>query len=292
MFGYLQPDKNELKLRDYKLYKSLYCGLCRSMGKEYGLVSRLTLNYDCTVLAMLSMSLTGEKCSLRKGHCNFAPYKKCLFCISGGESMRFAGAVSVIMAYYKLVDTKRDSGLLKKVAASVAGLFLSGSHRRAAAAYPEIEAATAEMMDAQQKAEMEKSSTDAAAQPTAGLISKLCEGMAQDDKEKHILQVFGYYVGRWIYLMDAADDLPKDLKSRSFNPFAAEYDGDMSSAMNRCNEALNLTASQLLLAYELIPQGRFSNILDNIVYNGIPNMQKLRLFDKFNRRCKNKEELT
>ena len=99
MFGYLQPFKEDLRLKDFQLYKSVYCGLCRHLGKDYGVLSRVTLSYDCTVLAMLSMSLNHEKCSVTKGRCTCNPAKKCMFCNSDGESFAFAGAVSVSMSY-------------------------------------------------------------------------------------------------------------------------------------------------------------------------------------------------
>ena len=57
MFGYLQVDKAELKVREWEAYKSVYCGLCRQMGRDYSFLSRLALSYDCTYYAMLLMSV-------------------------------------------------------------------------------------------------------------------------------------------------------------------------------------------------------------------------------------------
>ncbi len=175
VFGYLKPDKPELKIREYEEYKSVYCGLCKYLGKYYGIVSRLTLSYDCTLIAMLIMSLRNESINYSKKRCVVNPLKKCNFCFSSGESYHFAGAVSVIMTYYKLEDTIYDSGFFKATAARFLKLIFKRSHKKAIAAYPEIEEITKNMMSEQLEIEKHKnSSIDCSADPTAKAISRLC----------------------------------------------------------------------------------------------------------------------
>jgi hypothetical protein len=31
MFGYVRPYRDELKVKDYELYRAVYCGLCHSL---------------------------------------------------------------------------------------------------------------------------------------------------------------------------------------------------------------------------------------------------------------------
>ena len=240
MFGYIRPEKDELKIREYELYKSVYCGLCRHLGKDYGVISRLTLSYDCTVLAMLSMSLRKEKCQVHNGRCTVNPLKKCKFCDGDGESFRMAGAVSVIMTHYKLVDTVQDSGFFKKNLARLLNLFLKRSFRKAKQAFPQIE----------------------------------------DAMQKQVLGSFGYQLGRWIYLMDAADDLEKDIKKGQFNPFRKSARETPDKMMLYCNDVLNMTVSQLILAYNLLDLTSYKEILDNIVCHGLSFEQKYHLFVK------------
>ncbi len=269
MFGYLQPFKDELKIKDFRLYKSVYCGLCRSLAKEYGLLSSLTLSYDCTVLAMLYMSLNDEEYCVKKGRCTVNPLKKCDLCSSEGKAFSFAGAVSVIMSYHKLKDTMQDGGLLKKTAACFLRVLFHRNYRRAVKAYPEIDKLTAQMMESQNTAENEDAGVDRSADATAVLIKQLCTMIYTAPEDKHKLEVFGYYVGRWIYLMDAADDLPKDIKHKNFNPFIKGFDGDMENTMSYCEEVLNMTAAQIVLSYELLDIHSFKPVLDNIVYEGL-----------------------
>ncbi len=280
MFGYLRPESSELKVREYELYKSVYCGLCKSMGRDYGIITRFTLSYDCTLLAMFAIGLKGECSHVRDGRCVFNPVKKCRFCSSEGEGFRFAGAISVIMTYYKLHDTISDSGFFKRTLARSLMGIMKHCYKKAEKAYPEIAKAVGEAMAYQQQAESSDSGIDAASDPTAKLLSWLCESLSEDERQKKILQRLGYFLGRWIYIMDAADDLEKDVKHNSFNPFRKELKDDISETMRYCNEVLNMTAAQLMLAYDLLDLNSYKEILDNVVYYGLSFQQKHCLFDK------------
>lgn len=281
MFGYLRPVREELKVREYELYKSVYCGLCRHLGRDYGIISRLTLSYDCTVLAMLALSLNKETCCVSKGRCVVNPMKKCLYCDGSADGFRMAGAVSVIMTYYKLYDTIADSGFFKRTAARFGKLCMKRSFRKASKAYPELSAMVNEMLIRQQAAEQSDSGIDPSAEPTAALLAWLCRGLAGDDaRQQLILEKLGYYLGRWIYLMDAADDLEKDIRHKQFNPFKRSMKASMDETMLYCNEVLNMTASQVLLAYDLLDIGQYKEILDNIVLLGLSFQQKHCLFEK------------
>lgn len=274
MFGYIRPFRDEMRIKDYQLYKSVYCGLCKSMKKNYGILSTLTLNYDCTVLAILYMSVKKEKCSVRKERCSVNPFKNCLLCSCEGDALRFSGAVSVIMCYQKLRDTIIDSAFPKKIAAVLGRIALYYNYKKAVNAYPYIDDLTAEMMGKQLDAEKTDSGVDRSADPTAKLISKLCMSFSDDERLKRTLSVFGYHIGRWIYLMDAADDLEKDIKHHNFNPFSSRYEGDIKDTMKYCNEVLNMTVAQIILAYELLELHSFKAVLDNIIYSGLSYQQK------------------
>ncbi len=293
MFGYLQPRRDELRVREYELYKSFYCGLCKRLGKDYGLLSRLTLSYDCTVFALLAVSLHSERCHVSKGRCVVCPAKRCFFCDSEGKSLHFAGAVSVMMTYYKLEDTIRDSGFFKKCLAALLRMIFRRSYRKAVKAYPEIDTAVNAMMTAQQEAESKNSGIDQASEPTAKLVSELCTMLSPNDSQRRILGVFGYFIGRWIYIIDAADDLKKDIKQKAFNPFIKKYRDcgeDLNETMDYCNSVLNMTAAQILPAYDLLELHDCKEILDNVIYYGLSFQQKRCLFDKHKDKKKSKRK--
>lgn len=257
------------------------------MGKDYGIGARLTLNYDCIVLALLYMSLNSEKCILTNKRCVVNPLKKCEFCSCNGKALKFAGALSVIMFYKKLEDTVYDNKALKKLIARLIKSILKRNYNKAAEKYPEAAAEIEHMIKKQMAVEIEPEDIDKAAEPTAEFISKLCSMISPKDYHAHTVEIFGYYLGRWIYLMDAADDLENDIRSGNYNPFKARYKGDISETMLYCNEVLNMTAAQITMAYDLLDIGSYKSILDNIIYDGIANRQKYCLFDKYNQRSGN-----
>lgn len=280
MFGYLQPYRDELKIKEFRLYKSVYCGLCRQMGKDYGIFSRITLSYDCTFLAMLYLSLHSEEYEIQKGHCVLNPLGKCSFCCCKGKAMEFSGAVSLIMMNYKLVDTIHDGNILKKFGAKILKLLLRKNYKNAQKKYPEIDELAEKMLVEQFSVEQKDSNIDEAAEPTAKMLSELCKLISQKKSDDKVLEVFGYFLGRWIYLMDAADDLEKDRKHHNFNPFLKKYQEAPENIENYCNEVLNLTASQLIMAYDLLDIGDYKSILDNIIYEGLSAQQEYHLLDK------------
>ncbi|MGN0537916.1 MAG: DUF5685 family protein [Acutalibacteraceae bacterium] len=278
MFGYLTPHKPEMKVKHYDLYKSVYCGLCKVLGKQYGFLARLTLSYDCTVLAVLSLAVNKETVCIQRGRCVCNPLKKCEFCCGTEDgSFRLAAGISVIMTYYKLEDTATDSKGIKSFAAKFLKLLFSRCHKKAAADFPQIESDTAQMMKDQQTVEHEQVGVDRSAVPTAELISKICVQLCNENSQKPILKEFGYYVGRWIYLIDAADDLEKDKKKGTFNPFL-NTDIQGNSA-DYCNAVLNNTVARIIAAYDLLGlRGDFSAVLENILYEGIAAVQKRCLY--------------
>lgn len=291
MFGYIRPERVELKRREDELYRSVYCGLCRYLGKDYGVLSRLTLSYDCTVLAMLCMALNQSCPSVHEKRCVVNPLKKCKFCTAEGDSFHLAGAVSVIMTYYKLTDTIEDSGFFKGTAARILRFLFRRNYRKAAKAYPEIDEDCRNMMQCQQKAEQSDSGIDRAADPTAVMLSDLCQRLSEQEETRKILGMFGYHLGRWIYIMDAADDLERDLKSGNYNPFRQHLRETDEATMLYCNDVLNMTVSQLILAYDLLELTAYKEILDNIIYHGLSFQQKYHLFaKKKDKKCRRKDK--
>ena len=115
MLGYVRINKPELKVKEYELYKGLYCSLCKAMGKHFGLLSRLTLSYDITFLVLVRMSFLGTVPDFRTGRCPFNPAKKCNYCKNSEDQFRYAAAVSMMMFYYKIKDNICDGSFFKKL---------------------------------------------------------------------------------------------------------------------------------------------------------------------------------
>ena len=174
VFGYIRPHKSELLVREYEQYRGIYCTLCKQMGLTYGRISRLTLSYDCTFLAMVLMGLSEECPSFAKGRCVVNPLKSCVFCSGGQEAFRYAGAVSILLTDAKLLDDWQDSGFFGKCKAGFLRLLGRRSYRKAAKAYPEMAESVKRYLAAQQSAEKNTpGSLDACADPTAKLLAEV-----------------------------------------------------------------------------------------------------------------------
>ncbi len=293
MFGYVRPQKSELLVREYEQYKGVYCSLCRQLGESYGLASRLTLSYDCTFYAMLLLAMSPECPGFHIGRCVVNPLKKCTYCNAGEKELVAASALSVFMTYHKIKDDIADSHFFGKLRGYVLLPLAARARKKAARDFPKMDSVVAEAMVQQRAAEQSESpGVDLCAEPTANMLQQVFE-MAQgidsdaDGSRSRVLRQFGYYLGRWIYLMDAADDMEKDVKSRSFNPFAIQYQlnesstqEDFGKAKESANLALNSTLSQLIAAFNILDLQHFGPILENVIRKGLPEIQKVLLFTK------------
>lgn len=284
MFGYVQIEKSELLVKEYETYKSIYCTLCKVLGKEYSVFARFILSYDFTFFAALSMGVHDQNICFNKGRCTFNPLKKCVFCGVENEDMKKAAALSVITAFYKLKDDIRDGGAGKKIRSYLVYPFFARWRKKAAQRYPEYEKAVSEMSAMQEQVEEDQMChIDMAAEPTAKMLAKIMELQAENDFEKRVFFELGYHLGRWIYFIDAADDLEKDRKDGNFNPFLKfrKWDeGDKEEFKKYCNEVLNQSMCLSYNAYNLADVKRFKGILDNIYLKGLPFVQRKVLFGK------------
>ena len=270
MFGYIRPYKPELLVKEYDVYKGVYCGLCKHLGKDFGILSRMTLSYDCTFLVMIALALKEQCPGFVKGKCVVNPLKKCNYCIGGDEEFALVGAVSVVMTYYKVIDDIKDSGFWGKVRAYCLLPFVTHSYKKAKKSHPKIDAIFVHYMQSQ--AETEKDPTagiDAAAEPTAQMLSKVFMLLSQSEEQKIILNQLGYFIGRWIYLMDAADDIDKDMGNGSFNPFVKRLMIQQEEPIKKkelheyCNSVLNQTLSPAIAAYNLLKFYQYGTNIKN-----------------------------
>ena len=143
MFGYIRASKGELKIKEYELYKGVYCTLCKVLGKNYGIISRFTLNYDFTFLTLLNMSLSEDCDKFQQKSCTFNPLKKCNYCKENND-LKMPSAAAMIMLYYKLKDNVTDEKGIKKLGYLCLKPIFSKAHKKAASSYPEIEQAVNE----------------------------------------------------------------------------------------------------------------------------------------------------
>lgn len=294
MFGYVRAFKPQMKICEFDTYKSVYCGLCKKMGKEYGLASRMTLSYDFTFLALMNIALSDCKVSYKAERCIAHPQKKSM-CLKTDGALEYPADAAVILIYHKLKDDLADKGFKGKAAAAVMLPFLKRCYKKASGRYKELAEKIESLMNDQKKTEENKTaSIDAACEPSAEMMAEIASYLSEDAGEKAHLKRFGYFLGRYVYICDALDDLRGDCKKGAYNPFAVRFgfekgelsDEDFRKAADYALECINLTMGELAESYVRINQKRFRTINDNIVYLGMKNTFSLIYNERFNKKEK------
>lgn len=265
MFGYIRAYKPEMKFKDYDIYKGVYCSLCKELGKRYGLIARLTLSYDFTFFAMVRMAVRTGCVKFRSSRCTFNPAKKCLDCGRGNEDTAYTADISMLMMYHKLRDNIADSGFFKRLLCLLAMPYAKHVYKKAKQRQPEAAKIIEEQMSRQSEIESRNAGLDEAADPSAKMLSLLLALKIGCDNIESLKQ-FGYMTGRWVYIIDAADDCADDIKDGSFNPLKKRFEEESFSAY--CGEMLNLTMGEAINNYKKLKINRFNDILENILYDG------------------------
>lgn len=284
MFGFVTVDKSEMLCKDFDAYKAVYCSLCKQLGKEYTFLSRFILSYDCTFYAVLALSLSDSCPGFCVGKCKFNPLKKCNYLKNGEDALSKASSLSVVSVYYKLKDNIADGSFFEKLGCYLLLPFFSHWRKKAKKKYPEIEKAVAIMSDSQFEVEKDADCPlDKAAEPTAKMLSTVLSLLESDndgesESKRRILSNFGYYLGKWIYLIDAVNDYEDDLKHTSFNPYIIKYGQDKTAHINDIKCSLDYCLSECLLSYNLLDLKHFERVIENVLVYGLPKKQKSILF--------------
>jgi len=266
VFGYVKACKPELKIKEYETYKAVYCSLCKKLGKSYGILSRFTLSYDFTFLALLNMSLKDGCDGFERKRCAFNPLKKCNYC-KNLDAIDMPAAAAMIMLYYKILDNIADERGFKKAGYWCLKPIFSRTHKKAAKLYPQIETAVAEYIAKQNSLEKAMcASIDEAADPTAKVMEKILSLCSENEMQKRVLNRLGYCLGRYIYLLDAAVDLPEDIKSGSYNVLK---NVDETEVKERIKGQLYFCVNEAAKAFELLDIKKYKTILGNIIYLGL-----------------------
>lgn len=271
MFGYIRIDKPELKVKEYETYKAIYCTLCRSLGKRYGILSRFTLSYDFTFLALLQLGLNDECVCFEQKRCTFNPLKKCNYC-KNDSALEMPAAAAMIMLYYNIKDKIADGKIFKKIAFSLILPFFASARKKAVKMYPQIEKIVSEYIAEQNRLEHEDCrDLDRIADPTAKALSLILAQCSEDEMQKRVLERLGYCLGRYIYLLDAACDLADDIKSGSYNVLKHDIgENDANEyAQKRIEPQLYFCINEAVKAFELLNLKRYQSILGNIIYSGL-----------------------
>lgn len=261
MFGYLVADTAALTEEQLQRYQACYCGLCRSLEKRHGQLSRLTLNYDMTFLVLLLSSLYEPEESLGEGTCIRHPKEPQGWI--GSSVCDYAADVNLALAYLKCLDDWEDDGSL--LALTQARVLRPG-YQMARERYPRQCAAMEQALDALHAIEKEnREAPDEAAACFGRLMAELF--VYREDRWAEALRGMGHALGRVIYLMDACLDLDSDTFHNRYNPFRRYY--GLQNNEQRFRDILKMQLGECVFYFDKLPLVQDAGLMKNILCAGI-----------------------
>lgn len=261
MFGYVNIYKPELKMKDYYKYRAYYCGLCKTLKDKYGRFGQMTLSYDMTFLVILLTSLYESDTIREENRCLAHPIKKHNTLIN--EITEYVADMNIILSYYHFLDDWQDE---KKVS-GLAGLFtLRRQFEKINKNYPRQCKVIKESLRKLQVCEKNnESNIDIVSGCFGELMSEIF--VYKKDMWEESLRKTGFYLGKYIYLLDAYDDIEKDIKNNNYNPLINVYKNESFEEDYRM--MMTMMMAESTKEFEKLPCLIDEDILRNILYAGV-----------------------
>lgn len=263
MYGYVTVNKAELKFKEYDIYHSYYCGLCRKLKEKYGKTGQFTLSYDMTFLLMLLTGLYEPEIDVKGIKCIAHPFSKKPARIN--KYTDYVADMSLILSYYKCKDDWVDDRKYIKLAYSK---ILSKKHKKIQHTYEnKIEIIDSLLKQLRNKEKDKERDIDLMSGKFGKLMSEVF-AYKSDEWEKHLRKI-GFYLGKFVYLMDAYEDIEEDLKKNNYNPLLPYYQEKDFEEITL--KMLTMMMGECSKEFELLPIIENVEILRNILYSGVWN---------------------
>ena len=291
MFGYIKPNIGELKVRDYELYKATYCGLCRAMGKHTGCVSKMTLSYDFVFFALLRMAMEKSKGEVKMRRCPLHPLKKKPM-LEINPALEFSAKASVLLTRIKLEDNVKDSHGFSRFLAKTAGLvsvFFKKTDKNLLPLAEKIRACFDALLVLEGEA---CDSIDMVANTSGELIGHVA-AFGFEGEDANVAYEIGFHLGKWVYVIDACDDLEHDVKKGAYNVLKYAFGNtlsDFDKELLKNAMMLELEAmSKWLEKIDFSSHRDVENVIKNVVFNGLVE-ETDRILGNKQKECKKEAE--
>ncbi len=261
MFGYIAVNKSEMKFREFDIYHSYYCGICRELKKKYGGLGQLSLSYDMTFLAILLTGLYEPETRVGSCKCVAHPFES--HETRNNIFTEYAADMNMLFACYKCQDDWEDERKFGKYAY---GRMLEARAGRLKKEYADKVRTISLMMQDFSDAER---SGDADIDTLAGLFGRIMAEImaAREDEWADNLRRLGFFLGKFIYLCDAYEDVEKDIRKGMPNPLKQKFESP--DFEEECKTILMMMISECCKEFEKLPILENVEILRNILYSGV-----------------------
>ena len=264
MFGYIAINKAEMKFKDFDVYHAYYCGLCHCLKEKFGRRGQMTLSYDMTFLVILLTGLYEPEETTDISRCVAHPFEKHSTCWN--IFSEYAADINIILSYYKCKDDwedehKKKSYMTCKLLESKVNLIREK--------YPEKVDLIASKLSELSRLEKENSQNLDVMAGLFGDIMAECFVYKHDEWEGSLRRI-GFFLGKYIYLLDAYEDIEEDIKSDCYNPLKEAYAHSSPEEFATNGRALlTMMMAECSRAFEQLPILLHADILRNILYSGV-----------------------
>ena len=263
MFGYININQKELSEESKKIYQAYYCGLCQKLKTNCGTKGQMLLSYDLTFLIVLLTGLYELENTETEFTCPLHPTKKRRAYIN--EATEYAADMNLILAYQNLLDDWKDEkSYTKKAFVKI----LDKDYTRIVSKYPRQVRALEEFMRKTAEAEKNKETNlDLVAGLTGEMLGEIM--CWREDEWQEEMRTLGFYMGKFIYLMDAYEDYEADQKKNCYNPLVYMEKENDQEFDTFCKLLLTSMMSECAKSFERLPILLHADILRNILYSGV-----------------------
>lgn len=261
MYGYVVINEKELKKPELDEYRSYYCGLCRTLGERYGIGAKISISYDMTFLIILLNSLYEPDIEFDRRRCFVYPLMK--HDERRSEVTDYVADMNVLMTYYKCVDDWNDE---RKVTRKAYGDTLKKKVSKISAKYPHKAEFIKKELDLLSELEKKgETNIDTVSMCFANILSEIV--VMKEDEWQDELRELGFCLGKFIYILDAYEDLKGDIKKNRYNVLRSHMDSDGFDEL--IESILNELMARCARCFERLPIIQDAGILRNILYSGV-----------------------
>ena len=262
MFGYVRINKMDLTFREFDYYKGYYCGLCKYLKENHGEISRLSLNYDITFLIVILTALYKLDSDITYERCIANPLKKKMRIVN--EITEYAASMNILLSYYKLEDNLYDDNGIKD---KLAYELYKGKLKKAYEKYPQkAEYIKQQLGNLRELEKQESKSIDNVSNTFGNLMGEIF--VYKKDEYEQNLRNIGFNLGKYIYILDAYEDLEEDNKKGRYNPFI-DYIDKKEELKNKVDRLISMSLGMATKNIEQLNLEFNKSIIDNIIYSGV-----------------------
>lgn len=272
MFGYLNIQSDRLAEGKRGLWQAFMCGLCLSTKNKVGNVARMFVNNDINAFNVLFHSICNVDVTVNNATCVAHPLKKRTL-LNVTEITDKLAVANILLVYWNLYDDVVDGGVSLKKRVALAAI--KPAYDKAKNDWAELDKTIADNYAALRCAEGQgETSIDRVSHHFAKLAEDFARAVLGNLCTPHVATLC-YNLGKWIYLIDALDDVAKDIKKGNYNPFVSAYglntEADMAAHEDEIRFVMLTLLNRIAQAYNDLNLTKYRCVLDNVLLVYIRN---------------------